>query len=143
MRPCSYMSAMIRGSSLYIFQLSLVQSCQKVLRCFYQPCVYATFQISTNGILSFENSYPTFSLCSPMPCAPEVIIAPVWTDLDFRESGVMFYRSSKDSVILGQIASTIAEVNPGLSDYQPTEAVVFTWFEARAHFDDVSFFSDA
>ena len=49
----------------------------------------------------------------------------------------MFYRTSQDPVILSQIADAIADVNPALSDYQPTQAVVVTWFEARSHFDDV------
>ena len=76
-------------------------------------------------------------LCGSLPCAPEAIIAPIWTDLDFRGSGVMFYRTSQDPKILGQIASSIADVNPALSDYHPTLAVIVTWFEARSHFDDV------
>lgn len=94
-------------------------------------------QLSTNCLLSFENAYPTYMLCGSLPCAPEAIIAPIWTDLDFRGSGVMFYRTSQDPVILSEIASAIADVNPVLSNYLPMQAVIVTWFEARSHFDDV------
>ena len=82
-------------------------------------------------------------LCGALPCAPEAIIAPIWTDLDFRGSGVMFYRTSQDPVILSEIAGSIADVNPILSSYQPTQAVIVTWFEARSHFDDVRMFTVA
>ena len=93
--------------------------------------------MSTNGILSFVKPYSTYMICDYLPCAPETLIAPIWTDLDFRASGVMFYRAARDPVTLGQIVSAISDTNPVLSDYRPTRAVVFTWFEAREHFDDV------
>ena len=93
--------------------------------------------MSANGLLSFENPYENYALCGTLPCAPEALIAPIWIDLDFRASGVTYFRSSQDPVILSQIAKAIADVNPALNDYHPRQAIIFTWFEARSHFDDV------
>lgn len=88
--------------------------------------------------MSLDDPYKRYILCGPLPCAHVPLIAPIWTDLDFRARGAMFYRTSQDPAILNQIARSIAEVNPVLSDYRPTQAVIVTWFEALSHYDDVS-----
>jgi hypothetical protein len=59
------------------------------------------------------------------------LIAPLWSDFDFSTSGFIYYRQANDSETLNRVQRMITDVNPGLSAYQPTLAVVVTWFEAR------------
>ena len=93
--------------------------------------------MSTNGLLSFRTPFDNFRLCGSLPCAATILIAPIWTDLDFRTAGFTFFRATQDPATLDSIANAIANVNPLLSDYRPRQAIVFTWFESRSHFDDV------
>lgn len=93
-----------------------------------------TSQISTNGLLSFEGPFETFRVCT-FPCTVEPVIAPQWTDLDFRTSGFIYYRISQEPYILDQVTDMITDVNPGLSDYQPTLVVIVTWFQAALRSD--------
>ncbi len=74
--------------------------------------------------MSYELSYE----CS-LPCSTAPVIAPLWADLDFRFRGRIYYRKTQDSGILEQVVDMIADMNPGLSGYQPTLAVIVTWFE--------------
>ena len=59
------------------------------------------------------------------------VIAPVWADLNFTSEGLLYSRSSQDAGILDRVGGMISDVNPALSDYKPTLAVVVTWFEAK------------
>ena len=87
------------------------------------------WQVSTNGLLSFEGPYQSFEPCH-FPCTPEPVITPLWTDLDFSSRGLIYYRASQDPDILTQVVDMITAVNPGLSEYQPKLALVVTWFDA-------------
>ena len=70
------------------------------------------------------------------------MIAPLWTDLDFRSRGLIYYRTSQDPDVLNQVVDMIAAMDPGLSDYQPTLAVVVTWFDATTRYDkSVNYYS--
>ena len=62
-------------------------------------------------------------------------MAPLWTDLDFSSRGLIYYRISQDPDILSQVVGMIAAVDSGLSEYQPTQAVVVTWFDATPRND--------
>lgn len=86
--------------------------------------------------MSFEESFDQSTGCL-LPCADVPIIAPIWIDLDFASNGLLYYRSSQDPATLKQVADMIAQENPGLSDYQPTLAVIVTWFEASPVFSPV------
>ena len=61
----------------------------------------------------------------------DAVIAPAWTNWTFEDSGTIYYRVAQDQVTLDQVVGMITEVNPELSDYLPTLAVIVTWFEAR------------
>ena len=54
-------------------------------------------------------------------------------DFDFRVSGALYSRVTYDSDTLDRVVGMIAGLNPALSNYQPTLAVVITWFEPRLH----------
>lgn len=67
------------------------------------------------------------------------LLAVLWRDFHFVLSGSVYYRQANDSKTLEQVRSVIADVNPGLRDYQPTLAVIVTWFEARIVGDSSNF----
>ena len=88
--------------------------------------------------MSFDDAYDWSEICFlPCPSVPVPIIAPIWADLDFSDEGRIYYRSTQDPGLLDQVRQMIADVNPGMSDYEPTLAVIVTWFEAK-FFDYVS-----
>ena len=87
-------------------------------------------QVSTNGLLSFNRPLREILPCD-LPCTRVPIIAPAWADWTFEDSGTIYYRVAQDQVTLDQVVGMITDVNPELSDYLPTFAVIVTWFEAR------------
>ena len=130
-RPC------IHPRTLSSHRTVCSQLCTFLLFCF--PCHYyfnnnSKWQVSTNGLLSFENPLNAYETCN-FPCTPEPVIAPLWTDLNFNSRGLIYYRTSQDPDVLNQVVDMIAAMDPGLSDYQPTLAVVATWFDATTRYD--------
>ena len=71
-------------------------------------------------------------LCPKLHCSiiTQPVIAPVWADLDFRGMGRIYYRATQDPATLELVTSMITDVNPGLMGYEPTLAVIVTWFDA-------------
>ena len=94
-------------------------------------------QVSTNGFVSFEGVFDLADAC-PLPCADVPLIAPIWINLNFETDGLLYYRVSQKAATLNQVVDRIAQVNPGLCDYQPTLALIVTWFEASPVFSPVS-----
>ena len=83
--------------------------------------------------MSFDGPFNMADSCRFLPCSTDVpIIAPIWIDLDFRRFGLLYYRVSQDSATLERVRDMIVQQNPAtLSAYQPTLAVIVTWFEAQ------------
>ena len=98
--------------------------------CLSHNYVVVYCQVSTNGLLSFDGAFSDYMPCD-LPCTPVPVIAPAWTDWTFEDSGTIYYGVAQDQVTLNQVVGMITDVNPELSDYQPTLAVIVTWFEAR------------
>ena len=90
-------------------------------------------QISTNGLISFESGFDSFETTSLPRSDPPFIplIAPLWGDHDFRDSGTIFYRVISDSSLLEAVVRAITLQNPGYTDFRPTLAVVVTWFQTQ------------
>ena len=89
--------------------------------------------------MSFDGPFNMEDACPFLPCSTDVpVIAPIWIDLDFRRFGLLYYRVSQDSATLERVRDMIVQQNPAtLSAYQPTLAVIVTWFEARPGFTTV------
>ena len=91
-------------------------------------------QVNNNGIISFENSFSSFTPRSfPALGFGTQLIAPYWADADTRESGrgTVFYRQTTNLTLL-QRAST--EIQDGLSvSFFPSHLFIATW-------DSISFF---
>ena len=89
-------------------------------------------QVSTNGLLSFNGTFSAVMPCD-LPCTPVPVIAPAWADWTFENNGTLYYGVAQDQVTLDQVVGMITAVNPELSDYMPTLALIVTWFEARLY----------
>jgi hypothetical protein len=93
-------------------------------------------QVSAYGGISFEGQ-PVLSLwlsnglAFPRTTGPLPFIAPLWGSFDFFPPASVYYRQANDSETLNVIRRMITDVNPGLSDYWPTLAVIATWFQAK------------
>ncbi len=57
-------------------------------------------------------------------------MAPLGGDFDFRDSGSVYHRVSRDDFILDMVARRIAAKNEDFVDYRPTLCVISTWFKA-------------
>ena len=101
------------------------------------PCVFpsfnhnncmlyiCSFQISTNGIISFQSEFDSFNPV-PFPSSPVPLIAPLWADFDFRERGRIYYRVTQDPQTLTKFSNIVSEENPNIN-YHPTLCVIMTW----------------
>ena len=58
------------------------------------------------------------------------LVAALWADLDFRDSGSVYHRVSQDPYILNEAAAKIAARNPDFASYRPTLCVIVTWSQA-------------
>ena len=64
------------------------------------------------------------------PASTIHLIAPLWADFDFRDSGSVYHRVSQDDYILDKAARKIAELNPDFEGYRPRLCVIITWAHA-------------
>ena len=108
-----------------------------MLYCAVFLLLFFLSQVSTNGYISFEKSFSQSFPCQ-FPCTPSPTIASAWTFWTFLGAGSIYYRVAQDQATLEQVVQTIAATNPGLSVYQPTLALIVTWFEANNLFLRVS-----
>lgn len=81
--------------------------------------------------MSFQQPFPTFLSCE-LPCTRVPVIAPAWIDLEINEFNALYYRTTQDKATLNQVQQMVTNINPRLRDYQPTYAVIITWFEAMS-----------
>ena len=92
-------------------------------------------QISTNGLILFDydNQFQSYAISVlPRRIRPYLpIIAPLWADFNFRDSGNVFYRLTTDSETLERVSSILKSIGPRYSDFSPTLALVVTWFQSK------------
>lgn len=80
--------------------------------------------------MSFEEPFFAYTEIGSFPRTQAPVIAPLWADFDFTRTGLVYYRTVEDPPTLQLVASMISSVNPDLLSYQPTWAIVTTWFAA-------------
>ena len=89
--------------------------------------------MSTNGFITFMEEFVDNSFLVEVfprkghPLLP--FIAPLWTDIIFREGGALYYRVTKERSLLDSVAGRIVQQNVLFDGYQPTLALVATWFQ--------------
>ena len=96
----------------------------------FEECFYCVVQVSSNGLISAQEPYTQFE---PMVFSREFtefthsIIAPFWADFDSGRQGSIYYRATRDSVILQQIVDMISDIDPMYGNYTPSQAFIATW----------------
>lgn len=93
-------------------------------------------QVSTNGYLSFEEP-PEIHHHALFNSILIPLIAPFWSDFDFRISGTVYYRTSQDRVLLSEVIEAVVSSNPDFDGFQPTSCAVVTWSQGSL-FSEVS-----
>ncbi len=92
-------------------------------------------QISTNGLILFDtdDEFQSYTVsCFPRVSRPYLpLVAPLWADFNFRDSGTIFYRLVSDSGTLDAVADVISNLNSNYMDFRPTLAVIVTWFQSE------------
>ena len=94
--------------------------------------------MSTDGYLAFRDPGEYFyRRQAPFPLFEDVpVVAALWADFSFTTEGVVYSRVTDDPTVLTKVSEMIAEANPALSSYEPSMAVIVTWFMAEHQRDD-------
>ena len=86
-------------------------------------------QVSTNGVVSFGQSYPRissggsdFDFVSSPP-----IIAPFWDDINVLNGGMIYYRQEFNSSIADLVAEDLSSQYPEVGFFYPSLVFVATW----------------
>ena len=70
--------------------------------------------------------------CLPRVSRPYLpLVAPLWADFNFRDSGTIFYRVTTDNSTLEAVIGVIRSLNSNYSNFKPTMAVVVTWLQSE------------
>lgn len=83
-------------------------------------------QVSTNGVLSFRDSFLDF-VPESFPIPTNVLIAPFWDDSDNTLGGQVFYRFTDNQEILDVISTRINGAFP--VNFNPLTAFIVTWYQ--------------
>ena len=96
-------------------------------------------KVSTDGFLSFRDEF-SGNKRTPFPIdgaeSDVPMIAALWAGFSFTTEGVVYSRVTDDPTMLTEVSEMITEANPDLSGYEPSTAVIVTWFLAQPGKDD-------
>ena len=84
------------------------------------------FQVGDNGIIDLSNSSNPFHPTA-LPLNGLRFIAPYWADTDLRGTGQVYYRQTKDPVLLARANNEIQRAFPLSQDVTVTNLVIATW----------------
>ena len=60
------------------------------------------------------------------------LIAPLWADFNFRDSGTILYRLATDNKTLAAVTEVIRNITSmNYSEFRPTLAVIVTWLQSK------------
>jgi len=84
-------------------------------------------QVNFNGVISVGGFF-TASTPSSLPLSrPAKIIAPYWADVDIGGTGNIYYRESKDPILLTRATGEIRAAFPLLNNVKITDLFIATW----------------
>lgn len=94
---------------------------------------YTDFYINNNGAVSFGNGVSNYS---PAPFPSDIaveVVAPLWSDVDTRTSGKVWYRTVTDGAFLKTLSTDIKTNSLAVKSFNPTVAQVVTWDKVPAY----------
>lgn len=83
-------------------------------------------QVNDNGILSFLTDIPSFlNIQFPLEYP---VIAPLYTNVDNRKSGDIYYRETQDPDVLAKVSNNIRKLYPNLAaEFTAKSLFIVTW----------------
>ena len=94
-------------------------------------------QVSSNGILSFQEE---FSNCCPPRDFPRFsvpLIAPFWHDINIIAGGNIYYRQTVDTELIDISRELLLTFNITPPNFAPTNLLVVTWERVAPFSSDV------
>nr|CAD7444676.1 unnamed protein product [Timema bartmani] len=86
-----------------------------------QPC----YNVNSNGLLSFLTEIPSFfNIQFPLDYP---VIAPLYTNVDTRGSGTVYYRETQDPSLLERASDAVRESFSSAADFTATSLFIATW----------------
>ena len=93
-------------------------------------------------MIFFDEPPVSLRQVASLPIFSVPTIAPLWAELDFREFGSVFYRTSEDPALLALVADKVVTGNSlYANNYSPTFCIIVTWLRAelyRGQFSDTA-----
>ncbi|CAG0901758.1 unnamed protein product [Darwinula stevensoni] len=87
--------------------------------------IYQSLYVNANGILSFLTEIPSFfNVQFPLDYP---IIAPLYTDVDTRASGSVFFRESKEPGLLDRVERDVKRFFSKGTGFRPQSLIIVTW----------------
>lgn len=86
---------------------------------------FKSFFINTNGVVSF-NQQLSYSGDITTPQNKSQFIAPLWADIDTRQSGEIFHKEIQDKVVLSKLKQEI-------NNFEPNWAYEITWVNVHPY----------
>ncbi|KAI5628308.1 sushi, nidogen and EGF-like domain-containing protein 1 isoform X1, partial [Silurus asotus] len=83
--------------------------------------------VNNNGLVSFLREVSQFTPVAFPIAGDRRVVAPFWADVDNRQAGLVFYRESKDPVILKKATDDIHHYFPEFPTFTATWVLVSTW----------------
>ena len=94
---------------------------------------WCNFQVGDNGIVSLNKSYNAWTP-KLLPINGTQFIAPYWADFDLTGFGQIFYRQTKDPVLLARATNEIRRAFTLSKNTNVTNLFIVTW-------DSVSYYN--
>ena len=83
--------------------------------------------MNTNGIISLETPFNSYS-SKPLPLSGiQRVIAPYWDYVDTKGTGDVFYRQTTDPGLLAKTSNTIQAVFPSSQKVAITNLLIVSW----------------
>lgn len=92
---------------------------------------YNAIYVNSNGLLSFLTEIPVFfNIQFPLDYP---VIAPLYTNVDTRASGAVYYRETQDVSLLQRATESVREAFSYGTDFEATSLFIATWKDVGYH----------
>lgn len=94
---------------------------------------YSSVYVNNNGDVTFDAPLSQFTSQAFPISGSHKIIAPFWTDIDTRQGGYLWYRTTIEHTLLQRGTNKIRSLFPGLLHFSATWMMVVTWEDVAAY----------
>ncbi|KAJ9588281.1 hypothetical protein L9F63_018354, partial [Diploptera punctata] len=92
---------------------------------------YNSIYVNSNGLLSFLTEIPSFfNIQFPLDYP---VIAALYTNVDTRGSGAVYYRETQEESLLQRAAGSVHDAFSYADEFQPTSLFIATWEDVGYH----------